>query len=288
MRSPIICATIVLVTVLASPVSADWGTPVPVTELNTSYQESGPWLSNDNLTIYFSRRPDHWRMYQATRSSVESPFTSITPISELNSETENTSYCWASQDGLRMYYTQNELLRTASRVSVVDTWTPGDYLDELNAYGNYNIEDSQLSVDECTIVFASIDSYGNWDMNIATRANTTDPFSNIRPLSELNTEFHDNGASLSADGLSIYFHSDRSGEHNIYLAARASISDLFGTPEVISSLSGFAQPTISMDGQTMLLINPGSNWDIYASAIPEPATIVILGIGGLLLGRSKR
>ena len=188
-----------------------------------------------------------------------------------------------------MYYTQNRLLRTATRASIVETWTPGAYLDELNSYGNNNIEDSRLSVDERTMVFATVAGNGKWDMNIASRPDTTVPFGNIRPLSELNTSSHDNGASLSADGLTIYFDSDRSGGWNIYQAARMNINDPFGTPQIISSLTGFVGPTITMDGQTMLLTDTDSNWDIYASyIIPEPATILLLGIGGLLLKKPKR
>lgn len=83
MRHPIMYTAVLLAAVLVAPVLAGWTTPVPITELNTAGWENGPWLSDDGLTIYFHRWTDHFRLYQATRSTVGSPFTSIRPISEL-------------------------------------------------------------------------------------------------------------------------------------------------------------------------------------------------------------
>jgi Tol biopolymer transport system component len=40
----------------------------PITELNTSFNEAGPWLSQDGTTILFaSDRSGHYRIYQASR-----------------------------------------------------------------------------------------------------------------------------------------------------------------------------------------------------------------------------
>ena len=79
MRSQITCLVMVLVTILTGLALGGWSTPVPITELNTANSESGPWLSNDNLTMYFSRSVDDWQLYQATRNSIGSPFGSIYP-----------------------------------------------------------------------------------------------------------------------------------------------------------------------------------------------------------------
>jgi hypothetical protein len=244
-------------------VLAQWTIPVPLTELNTSAQESGPWISNDGLTIYFQRWTDHWRLYHATRSNIYSYFTNITPIYDLNTYSENTSYAWVSPDGLRMYYTQSRKLRIATRASVDSPWSPGSYIDELNTISN--VEDCKLSDDERTIVFGALSDIGTWDMYIASRPNKNVPFGNIRNLTELNTISHDNGASLTADGLRIYFYSDRNGQMNVYTAVRSSINEPFGSLEIIPLFTGFCQPRICMDGATMLFVKTRPNWDIYVS-----------------------
>lgn len=274
---------IIIMAAVADQAFADWTTPVPVQGINTSAAESGWCLSDDGLTMYFDRTTDHWRLFQATRPTVNSAFSSATAISELNSSSYNTSYPSVSLDGLKMYYTYDSKLRVTTRSSTTSTWSAGQYLTELNTVGR--VEDSRLSADECTIVFQSAPVGGQYDMYIASRSDTSSPFSNIRNLSELNTSFNDGGASLSADGLTIYFGSDRSGQRNVYTATRSSISDLFSLPQVIPTFAGFGAPRISMDGQTMLLWN---NWDVYVSTIPEPATMALLTLGGLMLRRRMR
>ncbi len=60
--------------------------------------------------------------------------------------------------------------------------------------------------------------------------------------------------SLSADGLELYFMSTRSGNNDIWLSQRASLSDPWDTPQIVSELStpaGEAEPFIAADGLTI-------------------------------------
>ena len=45
-----------------------FGTPEPVTELNSSADEQDPWLTQDERVIFFaSDRAGNWEIYQASR-----------------------------------------------------------------------------------------------------------------------------------------------------------------------------------------------------------------------------
>jgi Tol biopolymer transport system component len=82
----------------------------------------------------------------------------------------------------------------------------------------------------------------------------------------INGPGYDGGPSLSADGLNLYFVSDRSGalggpgDQDIYLTRRRSINDDWGVPErvpePVSSTFFDVTPAISRDGKTLYL---GSN-----------------------------
>lgn len=282
----VVIATMVFV---ISPALADWSTPVPITELNSAASESGAYLSADGLTMYFDRGSipggtSWFQLYTATRSSLSSPFTNIAPISEL-SATAHVGHPCVSQDGLRLYYEKNWQIQISTRTSTSTPWSAGQYLNVLNSVGN--VETPRLSADELTVVFDSPNGtggHGGYDIFIASRLNTSVPFGNIRNLSELNSSANDFGASLSADGLSIYFTSVFSGQTLCYKATRDTVNDQFGGCEVLPFAAGFSNPTISADGKTMLL---GANWDTYVSTIPEPATMVLLGLGGMIIRKFK-
>lgn len=60
--------------------------------------------------------------------------------------------------------------------------------------------------------------------------------------------------SLSADELELYFMSTRSGNNDIWVSRRATINDVWGTPQVVAEISttaGEAEPFISTDALTL-------------------------------------
>ncbi|HET7817625.1 MAG TPA: hypothetical protein VFK58_08630 [Sphingomicrobium sp.] len=90
--------------------------------------------------------------------------------------------------------------------------------------------------------------------------------------SDINTTFVDGCASHTADGLTIYFNSDRDGSHDIYMASRASKSDGFGAPQKlpapINTATGTeACPTISRSGNSLYFLSSRDDaaGDIVAS-----------------------
>jgi len=96
-----------------------------------------------------------------------------------------------------------------------------------------------LSADELSLYFYSRrpGGPGDRDLYVVTRGRTTDPFDDVTPLSSLNGPGMDHQPELSADQLSIYFVSDRSGDVDIWRSTRAAISAAFDPPEAVSELN---------------------------------------------------
>jgi hypothetical protein len=290
----------------AGAVWGSWSTPVPVTEVNTPYYETNPFLSNDGLSLYFTREnTDQFyfaRMYQATRPTPSGPFTQVKEISTLNASGSHIYSPWVSPDNLRMYYMRTESgnqwrLKFTQRASVNDPWLPGVNIAELNVLGR--IDRLTLSADERTIVFGDdgtiANGRGSWDLWTATRSDRNSAFGQIRNLSEINTAAAEAGPCLSPDGLTLYFHSNPGGVKTIYEASRLTLGDSFGSPQALSIFDvpgpDGAYPAMSADGRTLYfrLYEPSRSSDIYVSyLIPEPVTCLFLAGGFGLLARCRR
>jgi hypothetical protein len=295
MRNLIMSVAILLAAVLTgSALAEEWTTPVPVESgINTQFDEWEPYLSYDGLSLYFSRLYTdtyfYSRIFEAKRSQPSGPFTSVNQVFT----TSNHALCpWVSPDNLRMYY-EHEFpsvwrVEVSERASVNDPWPQGTVVSGLPIA----ISAPSLSADELTIVFNNPD-VGGWDMYIATRPDKSSLFGDIRNLVEINTAGFDGRPFLSPDALSIYWDNQDLGQ--IFKATRNSLNDPFGN---ITHLSMFdtpggssIQPAISSDGTAFYFsgLVGSERPDIYVSYyVPEPATIALLGIGGLLLRRSRR
>ncbi|MHC4501314.1 MAG: LamG-like jellyroll fold domain-containing protein [Planctomycetota bacterium] len=121
--------------------------------------------------------------------------------------------------------------------------------------------DPIISLDGLSLFFHSQrgGGYGGEDIWVTTRASKTDPWDrpvNLGPT--VNRSSHDYGASISADGLSLFFTSDRSGGYgyfDLWVTTRATIDDDWGTPvnlgPTVNTSAGEVCPVISADGLTL-------------------------------------
>ncbi|MGA2092711.1 MAG: PEP-CTERM sorting domain-containing protein [Sedimentisphaerales bacterium] len=289
MRHSTICTAILLSIILAgSSPAAEWSAPVAVTSVNTQYDEWTPYLSYDGLSLYFAQgySNDSWefQIFEAKRNQPSGPFTSVNKVYQSYSHVIGP---WVSQDNLRMYYHQETAwtIRMSERASVNDPWSEGTILnlDSLNAplYPS-------LTADELTMVFDSADA-DNRNIYLATRTDRNSDF-NIQYLSELNTSADDFHPTITPNGLTMYFCRD----DGIYSTTRASLSSPFGNIQHLPiNLPGMniAQPKISWDGTAMYFCAaiPGQPGDIYVSyLVPEPATILLLGLGAAFIAKRRR
>jgi hypothetical protein len=280
MKAKTIPVAILVVLGLYGALWAGWSAPVPVLEVNTEYVDYTPFVSFDGLSLYFARvRTDTFyyaRIFEATREEPYGPFTSVSKV--LSSSNQHVYFMWVSPDNLRMYYTaQTETpilyqLKVSERASVNDPWPAGSDISELNMLGRLSAP--SLTADELNIFFHSPNiagGLGGYDIWMATRTEVNLPFSGVRNLTEINTAASDNSPSVSPDGLTLYFNSNRNGSSQIFKATRNSLSEPFGNIEHLSSFDTpgghSVHPCISSDGKALYFArtSTGEPSDIYVS-----------------------
>jgi len=122
--------------------------------------------------------------------------------------------------------------------------------------------DPCISTDGLMLFFNSYrpGGYGESDLWVATRKTTDEPWSealNIGPI--VNSSAREEAPSISADGLSLYFSSDRpggSGGEDLWVATRENMDDNWGEPvnlgTIVNSSASEHAPSISSDDLSLL------------------------------------
>ena len=203
----------------------DWGAPSPVTELNTTGEDTDPELSRDGLTLYFSSdRDGNMDIFVATRAGPSSPWQDPTRIPALSSASSDYP---SSQDAAETHI----LIQSArsGTVGMADlweaTWTGSAWgtptgVDELNTSDEDRT--AWLSADGLTLMFASSrpGGAGVSDLYLTTRASLTAPYAEPERIVELASTADDADPSVSADLRYMVFMSTRGGNQDLYEARR--------------------------------------------------------------------
>ena len=241
-----------------------FGTPEMVTIAGTQGNRYGPSLAADLKTIYFGTNDNGLEdMFWATRTDRGAVFGTAVALDELNTPAADGTP-FLSHDGLTLYFASDRAGGSGSRDIMLatrpDTSSPfgaPTWLDSVNrpAFD----QQPSLTPDELFMVFTSTRTggAGDYDLWTAERADRGDAFSTPTNLAELNTSARELGASMSADGLSLYFTSNRSGgrgETDIWIATRNNASSPFRAPEnlsVVNSSSDDSGVELSPDGREL-------------------------------------
>jgi len=187
--------------------------------------------------------------------------------------TINTSYSDQgpniSADGLELYFcsgrpggSSNRDLWVATRPTASDPW--GEPVN-LGPTVNSSASDwaPSISADGLSLYFNSPrpGGYGgSWgDIWVTTRATKDDAWGPPVNLgATVNSSYQDVGPGISADGLSLFFTSNRpggSGSLDLWVTTRATISDPWGSPvnlgPTVNSSAAEIGPRISADGRTL-------------------------------------
>ena len=173
-----------------------------------------------------------------------------------------------SPDGLTLFCTSNRWggsgqsdLWVSTRATIDDLWSEAVNLGTTVNSSTYD-GCSSISFDGLTLYFSAYYRSGGWggsEIWMTTRATTDDDWStpvNLDP--PVASEKDEWSQSISADGLTFYFGSRRSGgsgDFDLWVTTRATIDDDWSTSVnlgfiVNSSAEDFA-PSISADGNTL-------------------------------------
>lgn len=148
----------------------------------------------------------------------------------------------------------------------------GPGVNSMSSDGSPNI-----SADGQTLYFDSIRAggTGNWDIWATTRTTEGD-WGAPEPLPwPVNSVYADAGASISTDGLSLYFASDRAGGYgsfDLWVVTRKTRNDPWGAPTNLGSrINTFLyenHPSLSADGLSLYFDSSqpwGADYDIWVS-----------------------
>jgi len=115
------------------------------------------------------------------------------------------------------------------------------------------ISRARLSPDE-RIAYLAINVMGNVNIFVSSRSSRFEVFEPPTPLSVVNGTTLDDSPSATADGLTLYFESDRhDGSYRIYRAQRAFLGAEFSPPEEVTDLGSGPSggPYVTPDGRTL-------------------------------------
>ena len=274
--------------------------PKPVAGLASSNEDSGVYLSPDELTIYFHSNEvigGKKHIWMATRASRTAPFGEAEKLpSPINLEGVSSRYPYLSPDGSDLYFASTGQLGgrggvdiwVSARDTMADAWG-----EPVKLGANINTSENEwapeLSTDQLTIYFRKRDLY------VATRSSVDDQFGPALPLDNINTRADEGSPSISTDGLTLFYFRhdfDAGVPVDLWVSTRPSLDEPFSNPmklddfslgSNINSFAGDFEPHISRDWPALgsklyfsVFIAEG-DWDIYeATWVPEPTSILLL------------
>jgi hypothetical protein len=216
----------------------DFGPAMPMPGVNTSGPEDSAWLSPDELTIWVStERPEGiggYDIFRGERDDGSAAFGALTPIAAVNTafverEPELTA------DTLTLYCVSNapssagglDIMVSTRDSTLADFGTPAPV-------SNINTASHEASpcidADGTELYFAS-NRAGSYDLYRA-QLGAGGSFGAPVVIGELSPGDAEDGAPvISADGLTIFFQSDRDDPlYDVYVATRSTRDDGFGEP----------------------------------------------------------
>jgi len=254
-----------------------WSEPVNLgPTINTSDDEAEPALSGDGLILIFHSglRPggqggaDLW---MCTRASRDEPFSQPVNLDPTVNSSAHEIQPALSADGLTLLFASDRpggqgeydfwMCKRASRDE------PFGEAVNLGPTVNSSHKDwtPDLSADGLTLLFASDrpGGQGGHDLWMCQRASPNGPFGqpvNLGPT--VNSSANDGDPAISADGLKLYFTSDRpggQGDSDLWKCTRASLGESFGQPvnlgAAVNSSANDGGPALSADGLTLVFFS---------------------------------
>ena len=296
MKKTILIAIVLTLSLVTKELKADFviGEPNNLgSAVNSESYDDSANISADGLELYFlSERPggqgeaDIWVTKRTTIN--EAWGTPVNLGSTINTSSYDSGPC-ISSDGLSLYFTSfltggqgEDDLWVTMRTTVSDPWGPPVNLGSIVNCPTWDYDPS-ISADNLELYFTSNHPGGRGDTDIwvATQATIDDPWGELVNLGPVvNSTTYTQSPSISADGLALFFESNRSGgvgNSDIWMTTRATTDDPWEEPVNLGlpvNSTGYEKMSdISADGRTLYF---GSNrsggvskWDLWQVSI-EP------------------
>ena len=214
----------------------------------------------------------------AARADAESEFGAAMPLAGSVNTSANELYPTLSPDGLQLYFADalfppfdNDRRRPGGQGGG-DIWlatrtsTDQDFADVINLGSDINTPAleaySHISPDGLTLLFSSdrVDGgHGGGDLYMATRDSLDGAFGDVTNLGTgVNSSANEGRATISDNGLVLFFDSDRGGgfgNFDIWMATRTDTAQSFGSAQNlgpgVNTPTLDSGPSLSADGDTL-------------------------------------
>lgn len=218
--------------------------PAPVVfELNTDAScPDDISFTDDLLEVVFDS--DDFTMSTSQRSNLLSPWSFGVAVPGLAIAGEDTGG-EISRDGLSLWWSSRRPdhangfdLWFARRTTRDSAWGTATRINELSTAGLDGFP--TLTEDQLFMVFLSHDPDSGFDFYSSTRESLSSPWQPRVSLTSVNSPDGEGMPHLSADGLTLYFSSNRpggQGANDLYIAQRASRADDFSPPTPLTALN---------------------------------------------------
>jgi len=241
--------------------------------------DDDPTVTADLLELYFeSNRNDAGDIFVSRRGGPDEPWAAPSLVAELSSAFDDETP-EVSADGLTIFMSSDRPggagsydLYLATRPTRQSAWSTPVAVSELDTA--LTEASAAPRRDLLDLVFhAEAVAGGGLDLFEATRASTDAPWTNRHAIAELDTPTIDATPYLTADGLTIYFISDRpggAGGLDLYVATRPAPDAPFDAPVAVVELndaSDIEDPWLSPDGRYLVLAdNRAGTQDLYEAS----------------------
>jgi Tol biopolymer transport system component len=259
-----------------------FGAPELVQGLGVQVDSFGPAPSADASTLYFSAFDDNEDIFFATRSTRDNRFSVAALVSGVNRPDSEDGTPFITADDRSLYFFSTRVdadapgerdLWLSTRASAADAFSTPIVVPDVNSERLEHLP--RLTPDGLTLMFVSGRTAPNDFSNIwqARRASAQAPWEEAVELPGVNTNAREEGFWLSADGLTLFFASNRVGEvadMDIFVATRPDLESAFGQAsglDVVNTSDIELDPALTTDGFELFFASDRSGtMQLYRSA----------------------
>jgi beta-lactamase regulating signal transducer with metallopeptidase domain/Tol biopolymer transport system component len=264
-----VLACVVLTNAYVAKADFTFGIPTNLgPTVNSSANDAVPSISADGLELYFGSdrfgEPYNLDIWVSRRTTVSSDWGQPENIGPPVNGPQSDHWPRLSADGLELYFYSVD---RPGGYGIGDIWlttratAEAPWGEPVNLGPSINSSEDDgaafISTDGLELYFTSRRS-GNYNLYVSKRADKNDKWNEPLSLDILNSPDGESGTSLSADGLTLFFHSDRPGgfgDWDFYVTTRETRNTNWSPPvnlgPTINTHYGDMCASLSFDGHTL-------------------------------------